>query len=286
MMMQQVFTRRFIIAALILLGATASVQGVVRWFKLALDKQEAPLRSELVLMPHRFGPYIRIEDQRLSKEIEQALGTTKYISWVFRDTRKNPDEPGSALRLHVPYYTGMIDTVPHVPDRCFVGGSGAQVLSKQFIPVELKDPQVIFHTDDDVTGLTMTGKQVRLPGDRITLSVVQFGRAGAEQTYCVSYFFIANDEFVTTPEGVRAQAFNAFDRYAYYCKIEVLPGSLVSINGREQFVGGIEGTQQTAAITADFLTYALPEIMYCLPDWRALNAGQPDPVAPALKGAE
>lgn len=269
---RRVVTMRFIAAAVILAAATASLQGVIGFFKIVLDKEPAPLRRQLDLMPGRFGPYVVIEKQdRLPKEVEETLGTNQYVSWVLKDTRKQPGEPGSAIRMHVPFYTGMIDTVPHVPDRCFVGGSGAQVMSKDLIGIQLRDPQHIHHVRNRVTGVTMTGKAVKLPGDELKISVIQFNRPGANNAYCVAYFFIANDRYVATPEGVRAQAFNAFDRYAYYAKVEVLPGRLVEVAGQDRFDVGVADPQVAADIVADFLVYALPEVMHCLPDWEQLN---------------
>jgi len=286
MSLREVISVRFIVAICLLVAATASLQGVIAWFKIILDKQEAPLRRPLELMPDRFGPYIVIDKQdRLPKEVEETLGTNQYISWVLKDTRLEPDELGSAVRLHVPFYTGMIDTVPHVPDRCFVGGSGAQVVRKDLIPVELNDPDNIFNVAGRITGMTMTGKNIKLPGRDLTLSIIQFNRAGAgpDQAYCVAYFFIANDKYVATPEGVRTQAFNPFDRHAYYAKIEVMPGKLVNINGEERFITGIGDPKKAATVVTDFLVYALPEVMYCLPDWEALNQ-EPEDAEPEQAG--
>jgi hypothetical protein len=270
--------KRVIIAAGFLLVAAASVEGMIALLQIVLHKEEAPLRHKLELMPGRMGPYIVEQKQdRLSEELESVLGTKDYVSWFMRDTRRDPGEPGAIIRMHVPYYTGMVDTVPHVPDRCFVGGAGASVANSTLIDIELDGPEIQVRPDGQVLGTTQRGIQTKLPGRRFTLSVVTFADRQEDRTYCVAYFFIANNKFVATPQDVRAQAFNAFDRYAYYCKIEVLPGSLQAVNGQNVFVSNISDPQQTAEIVADFLVYALPEVMYCLPDWEALNAepGQP-----------
>ena len=68
----------------------------------------------------------------------EELGTTNYISRVYRDG--GADNPqGTQVRLHIAYYTGTPDTVPHVPERCDTAG-GATAIDKTTVPLQLSGP--------------------------------------------------------------------------------------------------------------------------------------------------
>ena len=48
----------------------------------------------------------------------EELGTDRYLNRTYaRDG--HPDN--GWIALHIAYYTGMIDAVPHIPDRCYEG---------------------------------------------------------------------------------------------------------------------------------------------------------------------
>ena len=267
-MIKRLLTVRFIIAVLVIGGSAASMQAVIAGLKLSLIKEPIYLRRGLELLPSTVGPYVIHEKQaRLPKDQETALGTHEYISWVYRDTRKEKTDPGALIRVHIPYYTGTIDTVPHVPDRCFVAG-GAQPIARNIRTATLESPRMTERADGSAKAMTVTGKLVVMPDDEVPMTVVTFAHAeDASQTYCVTYFFVVNNTYTATPEGVRAKAFNLTDRFAYHCKIEVMPY-------------GASEPDQTVELTADFLSHLLPEVFLCLPDWEAANAA-PDEVAAA-----
>ncbi|MCH8164846.1 MAG: exosortase-associated EpsI family protein, partial [Planctomycetes bacterium] len=97
-----------------------------------LQKEPVPLRDQLRSIPKRLGKWQAIgEDRELTVEFEEALGTPHYL-----DRDYVLDTGGRVrtwLRVHIAYYTGMIDAVPHVPDRCLeVAG-----LVKMGLPVNL-----------------------------------------------------------------------------------------------------------------------------------------------------
>jgi len=251
---------RFFGAAGLLLVCAVSFQSAIAAIDGYLIKEPIHLRRGLELLPSVVGPYeIHEKQARLSKDMEDVLGTGSYISWVYRDTRKAEGEPGALVRVHVPYYTGTIDTVPHVPDRCFVAG-GAQPIARQIESTTINQPRLTQTTDGDLRAMTMAGKLVKLPDDEIPMTVVTFAHPqDKSQTYCVTYFFVANNTYTATPEGVRLKALNLTDKYAYHAKVEVMPF-------------GAKEPQQTVELTREFLSYMLPEIFLCLPDWEAANA--------------
>jgi len=265
-MKNKMLTPRFIVAVLIIGGSAASLQAMIGLLEWSLIKEPIYLRRPLELIPASFGPYqIHERQQRLSSAMEDELGTTNYISWVYRDTRKQNDDPGAFVRVHIPYYTGTIDTVPHVPDRCFVAGGAART-GLTLETIDLDNPRITRTTDGEVRAMTAAGKLVALPDDQAPATVVIFTNAETNQNYGVSYLFIVNDTFTATPEGVRLKAFNLTDRYAYHCKVEVMPF-------------GAQTPEQTRELSAEFLSYLMPEVFLCLPDWEAANAAPRTEVA-------
>ena len=76
------------------------------------------------------------------------------------------------------------------------------------------------------------------------------------------YFFSANGRYLASPNDVRRAGINIRDKYAYYCKIEILVQNAPQI-------------EQALEVTNDFLTAMLPSIMACLPDWVEANGGPP-----------
>ncbi len=107
----------------VFLGASVALSTVVEATEMVLIKQDVPLRHELVRLPKDVGPWTFHEDQKpLDKDRQAELGTDDYITRTYRDTRLEEDDPTAYASVHIAYYTGMIDTVPHVPDRCWVAG--------------------------------------------------------------------------------------------------------------------------------------------------------------------
>jgi len=118
-------------------------------------------------MPDRVGPYVLAEDGELEKNDDgtpkfdgrpdgemvlpedvmeslkintvldrRRLGERKsnwYFVGIYRDTRlEEPGAPHRYWRVEVFYYTGGLDTVPHVPERCLVA-SGATLLDSDSV---------------------------------------------------------------------------------------------------------------------------------------------------------
>lgn len=202
------------------------------------------------------------EDPPLPAEQLEALGTDLYISRTYQKqvaAGLGPDQ-GPVVRLHLAYYTGMVDTVPHVPQRCFVAG-GLRALDVESIPVEISGPRIRQRDQRIMATSVLQGGEVLIPQDRIDATVFTFHPPGRpEHTSNVLYFFAANGKFLQTAEGVRLQGFDPRDRYAYYCKIEVM-------------TPGVADPEQAAELVGDFLSSMLPEIMACLPDWEKVKAG-------------
>lgn len=250
--------------------SAAGLQTVLEWQQIVLHKEEVPLRHELTRLPLEKGNYVFVEDQVLPEEIIDELGTEMYLSRTYEDLSVPRGEPGRYVRVHVAYYTGLVDTVPHVPDRCFVaGGAGHKGLHDQVISIapDVAKPREGGEGYVATANLTPPGEPAYAPGTVVKLpqsdiSTVRFtyndGQTPGDQH--VSYFFAANGKFLASPNEVRLQGFDLRDTHSYYCKIEVL-------------IHGESDPQRVAERTTAVLNEFLPDILACLPDWEDVKAG-------------
>jgi hypothetical protein len=196
------------------------------------------------------------------------------------------------LVLHMAYYTGTIDTVPHVPDRCMVAGGMKQLAPRAFVGVPLdrsrwavddgataearealKEPDAVVRTAPMGPTSRAPGTRVRLPRgiDGLRMSVSSFQAPDGGPVEYAGYFFIANGGLTPDAEGVRTLAFDLRSRYAYYLKVQV---STTSASSNEDL----------AAMAASLLDEVLPDICECVPDWTLVLRGEYPPDNPARKG--
>ncbi|QOJ00396.1 MAG: exosortase [Phycisphaeraceae bacterium] len=218
---------------------------------------------------------------RESAEVEETLGTTNYLTRAYAG--RTPETRGTALALHAAYYTGMIDTVPHVPERCLVGGGWTIESGPYLVPLPLDlsrwpvDPRDERAVASGVRRARLErtsdapGTYVRLPAgiEEARMQITSFRDPRGNQMYS-GYFFVANGGFATTAVDVRRLAFDLTADYAYYMKVQV-SGS------------GISSPEELAARAADLLNELLPELMRCVPDWLEVQSGDYPPDNPRRK---
>ena len=251
----------------LLLLAAVGLNASVAALELTFRKLPVPLRQEIASIPPELGPWVQVTlDERFPEDVEAELGTKDYLKRFYVDTRKadpavlaryraaeakTPEvrselqrsvlsrDATAGIWLHIAYYTGGVDTVPHIPDRCMVAGG--------FDPVGKRE-------------------QVLQAGDRqITSSYVQFEqRAGQAQptTFHVAYFFQVNGDYeYDAITGVRKRLQNLTERHAYFAKIEL---TVQEGAGRDSGPA-LESMGQ-------FLGEAMPAIEAVLPDWNQVKA--------------
>ncbi len=264
-------SRRRMVAMLtvsgLLLAAAVGLNASVMALKLSFRKEAVPLRQPVTSLPGTIGPWVQVTlDERFSEEIEDELATKEYLRRVYVDTRqaepavlerwnqaavKTPElreelhrsvisrDPLGSVVLHIAYYTGAVDTVPHIPDRCMVAGG--------FDPVGKRE-----------VSLPVVGGDLRA-------SFVQFEERtqGTPVTLSVAYFFQVNGDYEHDAiTGVRRRLQDLRERHAYFAKIELMT------QGR-----GREPAASQAAMTSA-LSAALPEIERILPDWDEVKASE------------
>ncbi|WP_428387242.1 exosortase/archaeosortase family protein [Mucisphaera sp.] len=276
------------LAILVVIGgvvtATAGLNRAVAFTETVLFKEAVPLRTPIPQIPFTIGPWIKVHDTVLPKDVVDELGTEQYVSRIYVNTDLHPNPGinirnerevadylaeaplGSVVRLHVAYYTGTVDTVPHVPETCFVAGGLVPRPGSGF-PVINLDPSRL--TEEPEHGVflgtaTVNGQptQVRIPEASFPMRQFTFGsELDPTRDMHVLYVFAANGEFATTAEEVRLQAFNATDRYSYYCKIEIQP---LGVADHDAVIETVENAMNDM----------LPQIMAALPDWVEVTEGR------------
>ena len=265
------FRPSFLVVAGLLLVAAVGLQTTVAAMQFHFKKLPVPLAEDLrIAMPAEFGPWRQVgPDIRLSPEMEEELGTEQYIQRIYIDTAKaRPDElesingadevrrkqaistlvgrdPSARVYLHMAYYTGGVDTVPHIPDRCMVASGFATVGAEDLTWDVLPEKPGRASTD-----VTLRGVGFEQPGSG--------GFSSGGDTQHVAYFFQVNGNYAHDPlTGVRQELAKLTERHGYFCKIELMSAT----------------PDQATARTAmkDFLGQAMPAIEAALPDWEAFK---------------
>ncbi len=265
--------------AIALLVASGAVLGLsIRALDLYLQKSPIYPRTGLEMrdVPAETEHWRRVGPDRFeSSEIEDTLGTTNYVTRTYEEKDPEGDLP-RRIDVHLAYYTGSIDTVPHIPERCFVGGGMQIGGGTRVVDVPLDDSRWLPMRDapEVMQGRAFTttlargtysnrpGQRVLLPLDprEVQLRVTEFSVPGAPSLYA-GYFFIVNGEHRSSAEGVRLLAFDLKTDYAYYLKVQ--------FNSQR-----VASAEELAEIAGDLLDDLLGELMLCVPDWAEVTTGE------------
>ncbi len=297
----------------LLLAAAVGQYSAINTMGVALDKKPVELRHPIALaFPKEAGDWVMLHHEPpLQKDVAAELGTDEYFNRFYFDTSAGLgrdditvhtqesdrgkhfagatgfDDPGLMAKVHMTYYTGMLDTVPHVPDKCWIV-AGQKLVYRQ--PHTLKLERDDYRPDPDHPGMVLAESQgfsqtVRLPTDEVEAIVFSGGDEDGNVTTAL-YFFLANGDAIASSHEVRF-SFNLKDRYSYYCKVEVMfpgLGNAVARQYREDNPGASPTEINKAVANAvaeraeDLLSDLMPEIMACLPDWTEVQAGTyPEP---------
>lgn len=269
-------SRGFVLVLGVMLCAALGLNTAQRAMKLHFQKERVELRRTLDRLPAELGPWLKVVDTQLGDDVEHTLATKDYVQRTYVDTRKLRDaaevaelkalsgaareqrveqirqrDASAVVNLHVAYYTGLIDTVAHVPERCYVAGGynpeNADVVALAAFP--------------NVPG--------RSPNLKVKYAEYRDRARPQQPVRDIAYCFQVNGKYeFDSIKGVRFRLQNIFEKYGYYAKIELAT-----------FLG--DDTKRAQSTMADFLSFAMPEIELCLPDWHAitgqdapLNAGQ------------
>jgi len=239
-----------ILLAAVLLGLACLLLYLPQHFSRQLvSTAEVPLRRSLAEFPQQLGPYVKVGEERLTADIETALGTKNYIVWIYRDTRVVAGSGPDAIRLQFAYWSGtkqILSTGVHYPELCYAG-SGANAVKSQTEEMDLA---------------AATGQPLTIP-----VRLFQFSPAGSNQLCSVGYFFIINGRFLASADLLRLATFFGPTRDLYYCKLEMMPGTLRQREnaGGSDFATGLADLAAANRLIRDFLLHAYPEVKKTLP---------------------
>lgn len=287
----------FLVAVLVLGLSAVGLNSAAGFLQLHFKKIAVPLRVRSLKegLPSQLGTWVQISsDQSIDPEEEQVLGTPEY---VFRDyvntaskkfthgeiealkkasspgeraaglARLQMKDPAGVIRAAVTYYTGMVDTVAHVPERCMVA-DGFEVT--HYSDKELSLGNYPNHEPRSVTLRFLSF------GDETGGAPDSTGHGGGVRRVArnVGYLFHCNGGYESGPYGVRARLQNLQERYGYYAKVELMTAAPVasSFQGDDTSLVEINNRNDSLVAMRDFLAAALPALEQCLPDWQKLHA--------------
>jgi len=255
----------FLVAAGVLLVTAICLNGAVQMLQLHFKKLPVPLRHSLGEIPTTLGPWVQVDsDQPLDPEMVDNLGTSDYIFRAYVNKAELlKTEPGLSARLTdlsnrtiqerqkllneirakrpeavvsvgVTYYTGKADTVPHIPERCYLADGYTQL--------------------PDSGDVKVAGVPALAGADLRVLTFEPEGRGGGARVN-VGYLFQVNGEYTSSFITVRSALQSLRVKHAYFAKVELM--TLVPDRAR------------SAQVMTEFLRAAMPDVVRALPDWGA-----------------
>lgn len=259
------------IAALLTGAATFHViAGAVKGWLL---KDPAPLRESLGTIPTTLGRWKAIgTDEQLGAEMIEELGTKIYLT---RTYAIDGDPAKGFLQLHLAYYTGLIDRVPHVPDRCFTA-AGHEQLWSEIRPLAIdrsawregagpahRSTGEHYPMASAIDPITRATVDVHLPLGEAAFSLGDYRDRNNPNLHLLGgYLFIANGRMTPRAQDIRSLAYSLTERYAYFCKVQFVA----------QFRGSEPDSDAYTANVADLFSALLPHLMQRLPDWPEYEA--------------
>jgi hypothetical protein len=283
----------FLVAFAVMATSAAGMSAALHHFKLYLQKK--PIYPEPVggvarvlrAIPTQTAAWKQVgQDVIEPPESVEMLGTENYVTRNFAEKHPTAGTQPRVLSLHLAYYTGMIDTVPHVPERCLIGAGLSLVGGPWLEPMPLSTEAWLAEPDDQnpfaPTPLYTVrlsneystaggGRRVHLPagvapGHPPVLRVTEYATPDGKRTFA-GYFFIANGGIAQSAEEVRSLAFDLKNDYAFYLKVQIGPATA-------------ENSADLAAAAGSLLSDLFGEIMTCVPDWSKVQTGSWPPDNP------
>lgn len=296
MNMRRLANPAFIVAMVLLLGSAAGFTAAVSFLGLHLRKRPIEVALKVQSVPTETTSWKQIgKDVVVPPEVLETLGTSNYLTRMYVRTQPAPTDERSTMvaELHMAYYTGMVDTVPHVPDRCMVAGGMLLQGGPWDVPVRLEqknwmddaaattDSRAALGDSNVVIKSARMGPTSREPGTRVrlprnienlALRVFKFKMPGSDEPYYSGYFFIANGGWTAKADDVRLLAFDLRSDYAYYLKVQVSSAR-------------VKSEQELAEVASSLLGELFPDIMRVTPDWTDVLRGDFPPDNPRRKPA-
>lgn len=235
----------FLVASGILLVAAVGWNTARSRWQLYMAKRPVPpppgtlvVNYQLKSFPKNLGPYTLIEESAkpLKEDVLETLGTAGnpnnwYYMAVYEDKAAREQ-----IRLDITYYTGLLDAVPHVGERCIVAGGGT-------IRPDLCGKRVL--------ALTQGSQEWRqLPMYRTAYEITQ----GMDTAQMFQYHvFSMNGVPTESWETVRLNLTKPWVKYCFFAKVQAAP------------VASNLTPEASDEITRRFMDRAMPAVLLFLP---------------------
>lgn len=276
--------RSFVGVAVVLAVAALSMAIVIqslslRFRKERLDLAVPHLDDPKQGIPARVGNWVQVsKDEPLDHNTIEVLGTKEFVFRDYVDSRLfsaaqiaafndqdtkgrmrllsqlQQEHPEGVIRLAITYYTGLVDTVPHVPEKCYVADG--------------------FQTEGSVAIGATVGAYADGTPRNVDYSYLHFqdttgmGRVDRD----VAYLFHVNGRYVSNNIAVRKELADLLQKYGYFAKVELMTtgraGAKLADADRDQ------AEAKSKQAFNDLLTAVLPEVERCLPDWKKAMAAK------------
>jgi hypothetical protein len=261
-------TPGFLIVVGILIFSAVGLNVAVAYLKLIFLKDPVALKQELTKLPTHLGPWVQVsKDEPLDKEMKDTLATDKYVFRDFVDTRLvsaadlakfdglgsherkqlaseiQALQPEAVVSLALTYYTGGVDTVAHIPERCYVADGYQPTETPETVAWDMGPNRLSRPANDP----------------NINVRFINFeDQTGARRfTKRVAYFFFADGQYLSDPISVRDTLGTLRYKHAFYSKVELM--------------AVIPDHDQCAKVMSGFLQSAMPEVEKCFPDWNSVE---------------
>ncbi len=276
-------TAAFIVGAGILFLSGAGLSAAIVGLKWYTHKLPINVDFKCPSIPTRTPHWEQVgSDAIMTEAILETLGTHNYVDRVYIEREPADPKNPRAVQVHLAYYTGSVDTVPHVPERCFVAGGASISGSSQVVPIALHrdawlpdeaasaDTRAALGLKDVTIYSARLGPDSRAPGNRVRLPrgvesldlrVSEYTHPGSDEKQYAGYFFIANGGLTSSAQNVRLLSFDLRSDYACYLKVQFTATH-------------IKGADELASIAASILDDMLPDIMLVVPDWTDVIRGE------------
>jgi hypothetical protein len=284
-------TRAFIFAVVVLFGCAAGLSAAISALKINLKKLPITVRPQCSSIPVQTASWKQLrQDELMKAEVLETLGTHNYLSRWYVERKPAEGKQPRAVQVHLAYYTGMVDTVPHVPDRCFVAGGADMIGGPWTTPVRLHGLESQWVEDSSAAAdaakaldaknvkiystrlgenSAAPGNSVRLPRgiEALDMRAFEFKQPGMTAPTYAGYFFIANGGLTSLAQDVRLLAFDLKSDYAFYLKVQFMSFD-------------VQSQEELAQLAGSLLDELLPDIMLCVPDWTDVIRGDYPPDNP------
>ncbi len=277
---------RYAVAAGFLLLATVGWN--VALYGVDLAKRPVPIPEAAEIQDHRlynfpgeFGTFVLApEADRLSADDDkldgihvqgddllETLGTLKHDwNWYYMATYRDmtvPEKLGRRyMTLSITYYTGLLEAVPHVAERCIVA-SGGRILHEQKAPVDVTLEGLPEAWAEQWTNI----KIYRTPWEEVQNN-------GRTRNGVQDHIFFMNGEPEYRWTAVRWEMGKLTNKYCYFAKVQMAPSGYGLTDEKGKMI-------QSAydALCAEFLRQAMPHIVRFLPSAADVRRLYADPDA-------